>query len=106
MLTMTEAAVEKVKSILAERGEEGGLRISVVGGGCSGFQYQMSLDKAAGADDQVIEMSGLKVFVDTRSLLYLNGTRVDYVDGLTGSGFKFENPNSKGTCGCGESFYA
>ena len=66
----------------------------------------MSLDKAAGADDQVIEMSGLKVFVDTRSLLYLNGTRVDYVDGLTGSGFKFENPNSKGTCGCGESFYA
>jgi iron-sulfur cluster assembly protein len=103
---MTEAAVEKVKSILAERGEEGGLRISVVGGGCSGFQYQMSLDKAAGADDQVIEMSGLKVFVDTRSLLYLNGTRVDYVDGLTGSGFKFENPNSKGTCGCGESFYA
>ena len=106
MLTMTEAAVEKVKSILAERGEEGGLRISVVGGGCSGFQYQMSLDKAANADDQVIEMSGLKVFVDTRSLLYLNGTRVDYVDGLTGSGFKFENPNSKGTCGCGESFYA
>ena len=106
MLTMTEAAVEKVKSILAERGEEGGLRISVVGGGCSGFQYQMSLDKAAGADDQVIEMSGLKVFVDTRSLLYLNGTRVDYVDGLTGSGFKFENPNSKGACGCGESFYA
>ncbi|PYV19736.1 MAG: iron-sulfur cluster insertion protein ErpA [Acidobacteria bacterium] len=106
MLTMTEAAVEKVKSILAERGEEAGLRISVVGGGCSGFQYQMSLDKAANADDQVIEMSGLKVFVDTRSLLYLNGTRVDYVDGLTGSGFKFENPNSKGTCGCGESFYA
>jgi len=103
---MTEAAVEKVKSILAERGEEAGLRISVVGGGCSGFQYQMSLDKAANADDQVIEMSGLKVFVDTRSLLYLNGTRVDYVDGLTGSGFKFENPNSKGTCGCGESFYA
>jgi len=106
MLTLTPAAVDKVKAILTERGEEGGLRIAVVGGGCSGFQYQMSLDKAANADDQVLEMDGLKVFVDTRSLLYLNGTRVDFVDGLTGSGFKFENPNSKGSCGCGESFYA
>ena len=106
MLTLTEAAVSKVKSILAERGEEAGLRISVVGGGCSGFQYQMSLDKAATSDDQILDMDGLKVFVDNRSLLYLNGTRVDYVDGLTGSGFKFENPNSKGSCGCGESFYA
>lgn len=106
MLTMTPTAVEKVKAILSERGEEAGLRISVVGGGCSGFQYQMSLDKAANADDQVIEADGLKVFVDNKSLLYLNGTRVDYVDGLTGSGFKFENPNSKGSCGCGESFNA
>jgi iron-sulfur cluster assembly protein len=106
MLTLTPAAVDKVKAILTERGEDGGLRIAVVGGGCSGFQYQMSLDKAANADDQVLEMDGLRVFVDTRSLLYLNGTRVDYVDGLTGSGFKFENPNSKGSCGCGESFYA
>lgn len=106
MLTLTTTAVEKVKSILSERSEEGGLRISVVGGGCSGFQYQMSLDKQANPDDQVIEQEGLKVFVDTKSLLYLNGTRVDYVDGLNGSGFKFENPNSKGSCGCGESFYA
>jgi iron-sulfur cluster assembly protein len=106
MLTLTTTAIEKVKSILAERGEEAGLRIAVVGGGCSGFQYQMSLDQQANADDQVIEQEGLKVFVDNRSLLYLNGTRVDYVDGLTGSGFKFENPNSRGSCGCGESFYA
>jgi len=105
MLTMTETAVQKVKSILSERGEEAGLRISVVGGGCSGFQYQMSLDKEPTAEDQVLEMNGLKIFVDNRSLLYLNGTRVDYVDGLTGSGFKFENPNTKGSCGCGESFY-
>ena len=106
MLTMTPTAIDKVKSILAERGEEGGLRISVIGGGCSGFQYQMTLDKQANPEDQIIEQDGLKVYVDTRSLLYLNGTRVDYVDGLTGSGFKFENPNSKGSCGCGESFYA
>ena len=106
MLTLTPTAIDKVKSILAERGEEGGLRISVIGGGCSGFQYQMTLDKQANPEDQIIEQDGLKVYVDTRSLLYLNGTRVDYVDGLTGSGFKFENPNSKGSCGCGESFYA
>jgi iron-sulfur cluster assembly protein len=106
MLTMTATAVQKVKSILAERGDEGGLRIAVVGGGCSGFQYQMSLDRQAGDDDQIIEQDGLRVFIDNRSILYLNGTRVDYVDGLTGSGFKFENPNTKGSCGCGESFYA
>ncbi len=106
MLTLTETAVQKVKSILADRGEEAGLRIAVVGGGCSGFQYQMTLDKEANADDKVIEQDGLKVFVDSRSLLYLTGTRVDYIESLTGSGFKFENPNAKGSCGCGESFYA
>ena len=106
MLTLTPTAVEKVKSILAARGEEGGLSTAVVGGGCSGFQYQMTLDRQANPDDKIIEQDGLKVFVDTRSLLYLNGARVDYVDGLTGSGFKFENPNAKGSCGCGESFNA
>ena len=105
MLQMTPVAIQKVKSILAERGDDAGLRISVVGGGCSGFQYQMSLDTQPATDDQVIEQDGLKVFVDGRSLLYLNGTTIDYVDGLSGSGFKFENPNSKGSCGCGESFY-
>ena len=107
MLTFTETAIGKVKEIMAERGEgEGGLRIAVIGGGCSGFQYQMSLDKEPNADDQIFEQEGLKVFVDGRSLPYLDGTKVDYVDGLNGSGFKFDNPNSRGTCGCGESFYA
>jgi len=106
MLTLTPTAIQKVKTILAERGEEAGLRIAVIGGGCSGFQYQMTLDKETNADDQVIEQDGLRVFIDARSLLYLNGTRVDYVESLTGSGFKFENPNAKGSCGCGESFYA
>jgi iron-sulfur cluster assembly protein len=106
MLTLTQTAMEKVKSIMSERGEDGGLRIAVIGGGCSGFQYQMSLDKQPAADDQVIEQDGLRVFVDTRSMLYLNGTTIDYVDGLSGSGFKFDNPNARGTCGCGESFYA
>jgi iron-sulfur cluster assembly protein len=106
MLTLTPTAIQKVKTILAERGEDAGLRIAVIGGGCSGFQYQMTLDKEANADDQVVELDGLRVFIDARSLLYLNGTRVDYVESLTGSGFKFENPNAKGSCGCGESFYA
>jgi iron-sulfur cluster assembly protein len=106
MVTLTSTAIQKVKSILAERGEDAGLRIAVIGGGCSGFQYQMTLDKEANGDDKVIELDGLRVFVDSRSLLYLTGTKVDYVESLTGSGFKFENPNAKGSCGCGESFYA
>jgi len=106
MLTLTPTAVEKVRTIISERGGEVGLRIAVTGGGCSGFQYQMSLDKEAAADDKVIEQDGLRVFIDSRSLVYLNGVKVDYVDGLNGSGFKFDNPNSKGSCGCGESFNA
>jgi iron-sulfur cluster assembly protein len=106
MLTLTQTAMDKVKTIMSERGEEGGLRIAVIGGGCSGFQYQMSLDMQASADDQVIELDGLKVFVDKRSMLYLNGTKIDYVDGLSGAGFKFDNPNARSTCGCGESFNA
>jgi iron-sulfur cluster assembly protein len=106
MVTLTATAINKVKQIMSERGEEGGLRIAIVGGGCSGFQYQMSLDAEPDADDKVFDQEGLRVFVDSRSMLYLNGTQVDYVDGLNGSGFKFENPNSRGTCGCGESFEA
>jgi iron-sulfur cluster assembly accessory protein len=106
MLSLTAAAIGKVKEIMTERGEEGGLRIAVVGGGCSGFQYQMSLETEANADDKVVEQDGLKVFIDARSLLYLDGTKIDYIDGENGSGFKFDNPNSQKTCGCGESFNA
>jgi iron-sulfur cluster assembly protein len=106
MITLTPEAVAKVKSILAERKEDAGLRIAVVGGGCSGFQYQMALDKEPRADDKVLDIDGLRVFVDTRSLMYLNGTNIDYVDGQNGSGFKFDNPNAKASCGCGESFEA
>jgi len=107
MLTLTATAIDKVKEIMAERGEAtGGLRIAVNGGGCAGFQYQMSLDKEPNAGDKIIEQGGLRLFVDVRSLPYLDGTRVDYVDGLSGSGFKFENPNARSTCGCGESFNA
>ncbi len=106
MVTLTPVAIAKVKAILSERQEEAGLRIAVVGGGCSGFQYQMTLDKEPQADDKIIDMEGLKVFIDARSILYLNGTQVDYVEGVDGSGFKFDNPNAKASCGCGESFEA
>ena len=106
MITLTPGAIAKVKSILAERKEEMGLRIAVIGGGCSGFQYQMTLDRDPREDDKILDMEGLKVYVDTQSLLYLNGTNVDYVDGSDGSGFKFDNPNAKAACGCGESFDA
>jgi iron-sulfur cluster assembly accessory protein len=106
MVMLTPVAIAKVKEILAERKEEAGLRIAVIGGGCSGFQYQLTLDREAQADDKVIDMEGLKIFIDTRSLLYLNGTQVDYVEGENGSGFKFDNPNAKDSCGCGESFEA
>jgi iron-sulfur cluster assembly accessory protein len=106
MVTLTPDAITKVKAFLSEQKEEAGLRIAVLGGGCSGFQYQMTLEKEAKEDDQVIDMEGLKVFIDSRSMLYLNGTEVDYIDGENGSGFKFDNPNAKDTCGCGESFEA
>lgn len=106
MITLTPTAIAKVKSILEERSEEAGLRIAVAGSGCSGFQYQMSLDSEPKLDDQIIDMDGLKVYVDKQSLLYLDGTRIDYIDSAAGSGFKFENPNAAGSCGRGESFEA
>lgn len=106
MITLTPEAIAKVKEILAERKEEAGLRIAIIGGGCSGFQYQMTLDKEPQENDEVMDMEGLKVFVDTKSLLYLNGTTVDYVNGSNESGFKFDNPNSREACGCGETFEA
>lgn len=106
MLTLTPTAVEKVKAVLSQRGENGGLRIAVVGGGCSGFQYQMTIDKDSNEEDKIVEQDGIRMFIDPRSLLYLDGTIVDYVETLTGAGFKFDNPNARGSCGCGESFYA
>jgi iron-sulfur cluster assembly accessory protein len=106
MLTLTPVAIAKVKEILSERKEDAGLRIAVIGGGCSGFQYQMTLDREPQADDKILDVEGLKVFIDNRSLLYLDGTQVDYVDGSNGSGFKFENPNAQAHCGCGECFEA
>jgi iron-sulfur cluster assembly accessory protein len=107
MITVTEAAAEKIKGLIEKDGtSQSGLRMGIVGGGCSGFQYNLAFESNAGEMDQVIETAGVKVFVDAKSCLYLNGVILDYSDGLMGAGFKIENPNAKTTCGCGESFSA
>jgi len=106
MLTLTEKALGKVKEILEAQPENyAGLRVQIVGGGCSGFQYQMGFEKQANNGDEVLDMNGVQVFVDKGSSIYLDGTEIDFVEALTGSGFKFNNPNVKSTCGCGESFH-
>ena len=106
-VSLTDNAIVKVREILEMQDPKpSGLRISVVGGGCSGFSYSMAFENAPGLMDKVYTFDDLKVFVDQASLLYLDGARVDYVDSLEGSGFKFENPNVKSTCGCGSSFSA
>ena len=106
MLTVTEKAQGKVKEILTGQPEHyEGIRVQVVGGGCSGFQYHMGFESQANGGDEILEMGGFKVFVDPGSLIYLDGTTIDYVEGLSGTGFKFNNPNVKSTCGCGESFH-
>ncbi len=105
MLKLTETAVTKVREILDQQEPKpAGLRIAVVGGGCSGFSYQMAFDNASGPTDKVLAFDGLKVFVDQVSALYLDGTEVDYIETLEGAGFKFNNPNVRTTCGCGSSF--
>ena len=105
MVQLTEKAVGKVKEILsAQAPAPAGLRIAVVGGGCSGFSYSMAFENQPNMLDKTYSFGGLKVFVDQASLLYLDGAEVDYVETLEGSGFKFSNPQVKSTCGCGSSF--
>ena len=102
---LTAAAITKVKEIMATQDPlPAGLRIGVVGGGCSGFQYSMSFENQAGMMDKIVKFEDLKVFVDATSAMYLNGCTVDYVETLEAAGFKFENPQVKSTCGCGSSF--
>ena len=104
-LTLTPQAVTKVHEIMATQDPlPAGLRIGVVGGGCSGFQYSMSFENQSGMMDKVFKFDDLKVFVDATSLMYLNGCVVDYVETLEAAGFKFDNPAVKSTCGCGSSF--
>jgi len=107
MIKMTEPAITKVKEIQGQQNPApSGLRISIVGGGCSGFSYQMNFENKTGMLDKVYEFDGLKVFVDQASMLYLDGAEIDYIETLEGAGFKFNNPNVKSTCGCGSSFSA
>jgi len=105
MVQLTETAVGKVKEILdTQEPRPAGLRIAVVGGGCSGFSYSMAFENTPNMLDKTYSFDGLKVFIDQASLLYLDGAEVDYVETMEGSGFKFNNPNVKNTCGCGSSF--
>jgi iron-sulfur cluster assembly accessory protein len=105
MVLITPTAASKVNEIRDAEGIEPhmALRLRVVGGGCAGFSYDLYFDEPAEVDRQV-ELSGVKVVVDEMSLMYLVGTEIDYVEGLQGAGFKFNNPNVKTTCGCGSSF--
>ena len=105
MVQLTERAIGKVKEIMAsQQPAPAGLRIAVVGGGCSGFSYSMAFENTPNMLDKTYTFDGLKVFIDQASLLYLDGVQVDYVETMEGSGFKFNNPNVKNTCGCGSSF--
>ena len=105
MVQLTETAIGKVKEILdTQEPKPSGLRISVVGGGCSGFSYSMAFENTPGMLDKTYKFDGLNVFIDQASLLYLDGVQVDYVETLEGQGFKFNNPQVKSTCGCGSSF--
>ena len=102
MITLTEAAADKIK-ILLEKKEETGIRAAVRGGGCSGFTYHLKFDNQ-NEKDKIIESYGVNIYVDPKSFLYLMGSEIDFVDELNQSGFKFINPSAKRTCGCGESF--
>ena len=102
---LTAKAVEMVKDAMSRENLTGyGIRVGVVGGGCSGFQYSMDFENAERDGDAVFEQDGIKLFVDPMSSMYLQGVIVDYVVGLSGAGFKFNNPNARNTCGCGQSF--
>lgn len=101
----TDKAVEAVKNAIKEEGQAGdALRVSVVGGGCSGYQYNLDFDKESRMGDITLQYDGVTIFVDPVSAGYLKGTVIDFVSGLNGTGFKFNNPNAKRTCGCGSSF--
>jgi len=107
MVALSDKAAEKVKEIRAEETieETYALRLKVQGGGCSGFSYDLYFDQPA-EGDKAFDVKGVKLICDQMSLIYLMGTEIDYVEGLHGAGFKFNNPNVKSTCGCGSSFSA
>ena len=105
VITLSDAALKEVKRLINVQGiEEGGLRLGVKGGGCSGLSYTINFDEKIGQYDQVYEFDSVKVIVDAKSAIYLQGTQLDFQKDLMGGQFKFVNPNANKTCGCGESF--
>lgn len=107
MINVTETAVSEVKKFMSAEGMEianAGLRVRVLPGGCSGYQYALDVEDSPTQSDKIIESNGLKLFVDSFSLQLLDGVEIDYVSTVMGSGFTFKNPNSTGSCGCGSSF--
>ena len=104
-IEITPSAVQQIRTLADKRGKpDSFLRIGIRGGGCTGFAYLFEwADDAPGAHDRIIEEGDVRVLVDPKSYTYLDGMRLDFVTGMMGHGFKFENPNAKGTCGCGES---
>ena len=108
MVTVTESAASKIRSLMAEEpeGEISVLRIAIQGGGCSGFQYALGFDRGPQDGDNEIEMNGVRVVIDPFSAPYLAGAEIDYVDALMGAGFAINNPNVQAACGCGSSFQA
>jgi iron-sulfur cluster assembly accessory protein len=106
MVILTPTATSKVQEFMAEHGagDQSGLRVAVLPGGCSGFQYGLNIEDQPEGDDEILEVGGVKVFVDPFSAQYLDGVEIDYVTSMMGSGFSFRNPNAAGGCGCGSSF--
>ena len=103
-ITLSDRAAKRIREILSGEDEGVTLRVSVSGGGCSGFQYGFTLDDHRDADDLVVENAGVTVLIDSVSVMYLEGSEIDFVDDLIGSAFKIHNPNATASCGCGTSF--
>lgn len=101
---VTDRAARRIAQILAKEPKKSALRVSVSGGGCSGFQYGFELETDRGDDDMVIEKNGVQVFIDSVSLMYMSGAEIDFVDDLIGASFQVRNPHATAACGCGTSF--
>ena len=106
MVNVTPKAVAKISEAFAKEGVAGGLRLGVQGGGCSGLSYMLRFETKPRTTDNVLEFEDVKIFIDPKSMLYLDGMTLDWKDSLMYSGFEFENPHAKKSCGCGTSFSA
>ncbi len=106
MIQVTPNAITKIRNAFAKQGVQGGLRLGILGGGCSGLSYQFKFDTKPRTTDKVFDFEDVKIFVDPKSYIYLDGMTLDYKETLMQSGFEFHNPNAKKSCGCGTSFTA